>query len=82
MQVPTREMEIEDRVFELHVAEQQLDGAQVGAGLQQMCRVRVAEDVRGHVLVKLRAGRGTLTGIPDDFRRDRFAAASPSRSRS
>jgi hypothetical protein len=41
----TREMQIDNGVFEFHVAEQQLDGAQVGAGLKEMRRVRVAQRI-------------------------------------
>ena len=60
VQVPTREMQIDDGVFELHVAEQQLDGAQVGAGFKQMRRVRVAQYVRlTRVSESARASRPT-----------------------
>ena len=60
-------MEIDDGVFEFHVAEQQLDGALVGAGLKQMCRVRVPQHVRRNPLLNLGARRGGLTGIPDHW---------------
>ena len=39
LQVPPREVQINCRIPELHVAEQQLDGAQIGSRFQQMGRV-------------------------------------------
>lgn len=36
MQVPTGKVQVEDRVFEPDVAGQELNGAQVPAGFQQM----------------------------------------------
>ena len=36
MQVPLREMQVNRRVLDIGVSEQQLDRAQVGAGFQQM----------------------------------------------
>ena len=52
LQVPTREVQIDHRVFEFHVAEQQLDGAQVGARFEQMCGVRMPQHVRGDTLLE------------------------------
>ena len=57
VQMPPRQMQIDHGVFELDVAEQQLNRAQVGAGFQQMRRVRVAQQVRGDTL--LNAGRAS-----------------------
>ena len=42
----TREVKIEDGVFKFHMAEQQLDRAQVGTRFQQMRRVRMAQEMR------------------------------------
>ena len=39
LQVPPREVQINHRVPELHVAEQQLNGTQIGSLLQQMSSV-------------------------------------------
>ena len=46
MKVPLRQMQIDHGVFEFHVAEQQLDGAQVGAGFKKMRGVRMAQQMR------------------------------------
>ena len=41
LEVPSREVEIDGRVRQIGVAQQELDRPQVGAGFQEMCRVRV-----------------------------------------
>jgi hypothetical protein len=41
VEVPSREVEIDRRVWDIDVAEQQLDGAQIGTRFQWMGRVRV-----------------------------------------
>ena len=69
LQVPLREVEIQDRVFELHVAEQQLNGAQVGAGFQQMRRVRMAQQMRRDALLQPGALRRRRRTPPRDLRR-------------
>ena len=39
LQVAAGKVQIDNRVFEFDVAQQELDGAQVGSGFQQMCSV-------------------------------------------
>ena len=41
-----RQMDVNHRFAQVGVAEQQLDGAQVGAGFEQMCGEAVAKSVR------------------------------------
>ena len=36
LQVPARKVQVDDRVFELDMAEQELNGAQIGACFQEM----------------------------------------------
>src|SRR2546428_555703 len=54
------------------VAEQNLDGAQVGACLQQVGRPTVAQSVRGDMLADAGPMRGFATCDPDGFIRNRL----------
>ena len=65
--MPPGQMHIEDGVLQLDVAQQELDRAQVGAGLDQMGRVRMAQGVGGDALPQRSAQRRGLTGLPDDL---------------
>jgi hypothetical protein len=78
--MPLGQMQIDHRVFEFDVPEQQLNRPQVGPGLHQVRGVRMAQEVRRHALLKLGARRGVATGIPHDLRRDRFVGAPVLRS--
>ncbi len=65
-------MQINYGVFELHVAEQQLNGAQVGARLKQVCGIAVSKQVRRNALFDAGPlGRG-LAGVPNDLRGNGF----------
>ena len=75
--MPLRRMEIDSGVLEIAMAEENLDGGQVGAGLQQVGGKAVPERVR----VKRFAKAGTLGGLaagpPDDFVGDRGISGVP-----
>src|ERR1043166_1595373 len=51
--------------FQIAMAEQNLNGAQIGAGLQQVRRPTVAQRVRGDAFADAGAMRGVATGDPD-----------------
>ena len=55
------------------MAEQQLDGTQVGAGFQQMNRERVAQRMRGNRFVDAAQQPYLTAGPVDGERRDRLA---------
>src|SRR5207244_4438898 len=57
----------DDRVFELDVAEQELNGAQVRACFQQMSCVRVSQQVGVNALFDAGPLGGELTSIPNDL---------------
>ncbi len=59
-------MQIEHRVFEFDVPEQELDRAQVGTRLKQMRGVRVAQQVGRDTFLQVRARRRRLTGTLGD----------------
>ena len=44
-QMPLREMQIDRCLFEVPMSEQHLDGAQVGAGFEQMCGEAMSKSV-------------------------------------
>ena len=62
--MPPGEMQIDRRFLEVAMTEQHLDGAQVGAGFEQMRGKAVAQSVGMDVLVlKPGAFGGVLTGM-------------------
>ena len=80
--MPLGEMQIDRRLFKVSMSEQHLDGAQVGAGLQQVCGKAVAQSVRVDMLVR-KAGSfgGVLTGRPEYLGCDRMTPRMPSVAR-
>src|SRR6266852_7590322 len=72
-------MEVDRRLLEVTMTEQHLDGAQVGAGFEQMCGKAVAQSVGMDVLVfKAGAFGGLLTGVPENLGGDRMTRRMPS----
>jgi len=66
--VPLREMQIDGRYFEVAMAEQDLDGAQVGAGFEQMRSEAVTERVRMDApVIEAGAFGGNLAGTPENL---------------
>src|SRR5712671_3897715 len=72
-------MEVDRRLLEVTMTEQHLDGAQVGAGFEQMRGKAVAQSVGMDVLVfKAGAFGGLLTGVPENLGGDRMTRRMPS----
>ena len=71
LEVPAREMQIDGRVRQFGVTQQELNRAQIRAGFQQMCRLRVAQRVRCHAFVDAGLPRGEAHRLPDHLGRDR-----------
>ena len=71
VEMSPREVEIHRRVREIRVAQQELNRPQVGAGFQEMRRVRVSQRVRRDAFIDARLARGQAHGLPDHLRRDR-----------
>ncbi len=65
-------MEINGGVRQIRVAQQHLDRAQVGAGLQQVRRVRMAQRVRTDAPIDAGGLRGTAHRVPNTFGRERL----------
>ena len=63
--MPLGQMQIDGRYFEVAMAEQYLDGAQVRAGFEKVCGEAMAQSVRMDVPV-IEAGSfdGNLAGTP------------------
>ena len=59
--MPLGEMQIDRRLFKVSMSEQHLDGAQVGAGLEQVCGKAVAQSVRVDMLVRKAGSFGGVT---------------------
>ena len=75
LQMPLRKMQIDDRVLQVRVSEQQLDGAQIGAGFEQVRREAVAKQMRGDALRDAGVPGRLLTCAPDSFDRDRHVGS-------
>src|SRR5215472_292854 len=63
------------------VAEQQLDGAQIGAGFEQMCGEAMSKSVRMQRLVDPGAFGGFPTGVPDNLVADGVIGGVPAAAR-
>jgi hypothetical protein len=74
-----REMQIDRSLFQITMSQQHLDGAQIGAGLQQMRCKTMPQSVRMNVLV-LQAGTfsSPLTRGPEHLGGDRTTRRMPS----
>ena len=72
-----RQVDVNHGFAQVGVAEQQLDGAQVGAGFEQMCGEAVAKGVRMERLVDAGAFGGFPTGVPDDLVADGVIGGVP-----
>jgi hypothetical protein len=63
--MPLGEMQIDGSDFEVAVAEQDLDGAQVGAGFEKMCGEAMPQGMRMDVpVIKASAFGSNLAGTP------------------
>src|ERR1019366_8661084 len=62
--MPLRQMQVDGRYFEIAMAEQDLNRAQVGAGLKKMCGEAVPQSVRMDVPVIRRATSSWLSTRP------------------
>src|ERR1700693_3266367 len=65
-------MQILGSSFQIAVPEQNLDGAQIGARLQQVGRPTVAQRVRGDAFTDTGAARGLAACDPDGLVRNRL----------
>src|SRR5437870_13523271 len=63
--------------FQIPVPEQNLDSAQIGAGLQQMGRPTVAERMRGDSFADASPTRGLATCNPDRLVRNGLFRSAP-----
>ena len=77
MQVTLREMEITGGLFQIVMPQQNLDGVQVGTGLQQVRGEAVTEHVGINLLLKAGAAGGVLTGVAGRFGVDGLIAGVP-----
>jgi integrase/recombinase XerD len=78
-EMPSGEMQVDRRFFKVAMAEQHLDGTQVGAGFEQMRGKAMAQRMGVDVLVrKTSAFGGLLTGVPENLGGDRMTRRAPS----
>src|ERR1039458_3508162 len=66
-----RQVDVNHGFAQVGMAEQQLDGAQVGAGFEQMCGEAMSKSVGMQRLVDPGAFGGLPAGVPDDLVSDR-----------
>ena len=72
-----RHVDVDHGLAQVGVAEEQLDRAQVGAGLQQMGGEAMAQRMRMQRLVDAGALGGFTTGVPDDLVADGVIGGVP-----
>src|SRR5690349_15683155 len=73
-----RQVKIDGGLFQVAMTEQQLDGAQVSAGFQQMSSEAMAQRVWMDVFVSQAGTNGSaMTSQPDDVGRDRVLGCVP-----
>src|ERR1035438_4511180 len=77
-EMPLREMQIDRCYFEVAMAEQDLNGAQVSAGFEKVGRETMAQSVGMNApVVETSAFGGDLTGAPQDLGGYRLAGCVP-----
>jgi hypothetical protein len=69
-EAPLGKVEIDGRLFQVGMTQQHLNGAQVGAGFQQMSREAVAKRVGVKLFPDPRAFGGFAASVPDDLGAD------------
>ena len=74
-------MDVNHGFAQVGVAEQQLDGAQVGSGFEEMSGEAVAKSVRMQRLVDSGAFGGFPAGVPDDLVADGVIGRVPATAR-
>ena len=72
-----RKMQVERSLFQIAMTEQQLDGAKIGAGFEQMGGKAVPQSVRMNVISEACSCRGCSASLPDHFGSDRSFAGVP-----
>ena len=77
MQVTLGKMEIASRFFQIVMPQQNLNGVQVGTGLQHMRGEAVTEHVGIHLLLDSSMASGVLAGVTRRSGVDRLIAAVP-----
>src|ERR1035441_4592030 len=68
LQMAAGQMQVESGIADLGMAEQYLNGAQVGAGFQHVCREAVAKQMRRHALLDAGALASLVYGLPHNLR--------------
>ncbi len=67
MQVTLGEMQVASRLFQIVMAQQDLNGAQVRTGLEEMRRKTVPQRVRMNIFLEAGALGGLLASLPNGF---------------
>ncbi len=63
--MPLGQMQIDRRVIETGVSEEQLDRVQVGSGFQQVSRKGMSQCMRSDILLDARPTRSSFNGVID-----------------
>jgi hypothetical protein len=70
MQMAVREMQIDDGMFQVRMAEKQLNGSQIGTGFQVVCSKTVAQRVRTDSFRDAGTNGGLFADIPNGLTAD------------
>ena len=75
MEMTLGKMQVDGGLFQIAVAQQDLNGAQIGAGFEQMSGKAVTQRVGMNLFLDAGPLGGLLAGVPDGFRVDGPVAA-------
>src|SRR5208282_4107845 len=73
VQVALRKMQVDGGLFQIAMAQQDLNGAEIGTRFEQMSGEAVAQRVRMNSFLEVRALGGFMTRMPNGFRIDGLA---------
>jgi hypothetical protein len=73
--MPRGEVQVDGGLFQIVVAEQDLDGAKVGASLEQVSGEAVPQGVRMDTFLKAGPQGSMMAGVPDGFGIDGLISA-------
>jgi hypothetical protein len=75
VEVPLRQVQVDDGVVQIHVAEKELNRSQVRPGFKEMGGVRMTHQMGRHAFLHTRALAGADTRVPQHLRGNRLVRA-------
>ena len=77
VQMTLREMQVDGRFFQVLMAEQELNSAEISASFEKVCGKAVPQQMRMHTFLNAGALSGSLAGVARRFRINRVMPGMP-----